>query len=606
MDVRIYLIGFSALVVTWLIFFIFSGRKIPKLYSLLLGLSPLILLYVLNPNLRIFSFHGFRHAGIVYQLLQGNIPPLNPLLAGQVLQHPWGWHCIAALFTRMFNLTPFYSFAVINIISLFLAMVLVYKISQLLCKDEKANTFSVIIALFAVTIIDLYLVRSLSSLLKLSIPFEHRGIPIVDKFSNSNGVPLGTVFFLLSLFSLTRLFQGKNLWSTILLFLFSLLGCGFLYPAFLPGIIVSTGLLCLINLFSPPQGDFARDLKKIILLAGILALGMVCLSPYLLSITSGLKSELHLFNLRWMSVKMIRFTVVTFPLLIVIFINRRYLLNNTNRTARIVLATVVLATLSCNIIFSLPLDTEVKFFMLSAMTMGILGGIAFCGLYQRFNKLVSFFIILLFLSPFYRQAQVKLLFQKDDPPVSELYYEKGRYLYSTSAEENELYQWIRNHTKKTSPLIDLQLTIPVLAQRQLFIGMDSEAPLKRAPLGMKDVFGGVAGYTSTIDSFLRFVNCYDPDLIETRQAFVETLYGANEKLTTEEMKSLFEAHENMYVVVRAKGMYTVIKTQGSYVMLPTNIIKRRFADARFTQVFRSSKGNFLVFQKENLYVKSIR
>lgn len=600
MDVMVYLIGLSSLAVFWLIFFIFSKKRIPKLCSVLLGLSPLILIYILNPNLRIFSFHGFRHAGIVYQLLQGSIPPINPLLAGEVLQHPWGWHCVAALITRIFDITPFSSFAVINIISLCLAMVLVYKISQLVYKDEKANTFSVLIALFAITIMDLYVVGNLHSLFNLNIPFEHRGIPIWDKFSNSNGVPLGIVFFLLSMFSLIKLFQSKNLWGSTLLFLFSLLGCGFLYPAFLPGIIASTGLLCLVNLFSSRQGDFARDAKKIILLAGALAVGILSLSPYFLSITSGLKSQLQLFNLPWMSIKMIRFAAVTFPLLIIIFFNRRYLLHNTNRAALTVLVTFVIATLCCNIIFSLPLDTEVKFFMLSTMTMGIIGGIAIHAMSQRLNKLLVFFIVLLFLAPFYRQVQVKLLFQKDDPPVSDLYYERGKYLYSTSGEENELYQWIRNHTEKNSPVIDLQLTIPVLAQRQLFIGMDSEAPLKRTPRGMKDVFGGVAGYTSTIDSFLRFVNCYDPDLIDTRQAFVETLFGVNKKLTAAQMESLFTTYKNMCVVVRAKGMYTVVRTQGAYVMLTRNALKRRFAASHFTQVFRSSQGNFLVFQKENL------
>jgi hypothetical protein len=257
-----------------------------------------------------------------------------------VLQHPWGWHSAAALLTRIFNITPFYSFAVLNIISLCLAMVLVYKISQLIFKDEKANTFSVLIALFAITIMDLYLVRSFSKLLHLNIPFEHRGIPIADKFSNSNGVPIGIVFFLLSLFSLIKLFQDKNPWGSIVIFLAALLGCGFLYPAFLPGIITGTGLLCLVNLFSPRQGAFSRNIRNIIMLAEALVVGIACLSPYLLSITSGLRTELQLFNLGWMSVKMIRFVVVTFPLLIVIFINRRYLLDHINRTALTVLVTV--------------------------------------------------------------------------------------------------------------------------------------------------------------------------------------------------------------------------------------------------------------------------
>jgi hypothetical protein len=214
MDAGLCFLALAFLVAVWLAFFIFSQRNMPKTGLLFLGVAPLLLLYLFNPNLRIYSVDGFRDAGIVYQLLQGSIPPLNPLLAGEAVQHPWGWYCIAALTTRLFNITPFYSFAVINIISLCLTMILVFQISRLVIKDEKANIFSVLISIFAIT-------------LYTQISTEASGIPLFEKFTSSNSVPIGMVFFLLALFFLIRIFQNRSFWNNLLLFFVSLLVGGF-------------------------------------------------------------------------------------------------------------------------------------------------------------------------------------------------------------------------------------------------------------------------------------------------------------------------------------------------------------------------------------------
>lgn len=578
MVVRVYTIALFSLVVTWLAFFIFSKKKTQKLWLVLLGLAPLILIYALNPNLRIYSFHGFRHAGIVYQLLEGNVPPYNPLFGGELLIHPWGWHCLAAFISHVFNITPFYSFAFINAVSLCLTMVLVYQISRLVIKDEKANIFSVLIAIFTTAILDIHLVLRLSQLFHISIPFEIRGIPLFDKFSNINGAPLGLTFFFLSLFSLIKLFQNKNVWINALLFFISLLCCGFLYPSMLPGIVASTGLFCVVSLLSPHNEYFARDLKKIILLSGLLIMGMLFLMPYFLSITSGIKTNVELFNLSIMPVKIAKYLLVTFPLLILLYIKRSYLQNNTNRTAIRILLTVIIATFSCHIVISLPMETEIKYFMLSTGTLGIVGGIAFQAMNRGFMKPVVFILVLFFLAPLYRHVKWKARLLNKAPHVSTVYVEKEKYLYTKNAEENELYEWIRNHTDKNSIFIDSALTIPVLAQRQLFIGMDNEVPLGRAPIGMSGIYSGEPGYGSTIDSYLRLINGYDPDLIDTRQAHVKRIYAANRKGTDTEMKKFFNAHKNMYVVVRTKAL------------------EDKFKGENFDQVFRSSQGNFLVFQ----------
>jgi hypothetical protein len=565
MEPNIYFLVLACLVIIWLAFFIFSEKDMPKIGLLLLGLSPPILIYGLNPDFRIYSFHGFMHSGIVYQLLNGTIPPSNPAFSGPVLHYPWGWHCVAALITKLFNVTPFYSFAISNIVSLCLSMVLVYHISRLVIKNEKANIFSVLIALFAIT-------------MYTHIASETRGVPIADKFTNSNGIPLGLVFFLLAVFSLIKLFQNTNRWRALVLFLLSLICGGFFYPAFFPGILASTGLLCLVTLFVPRLGNFTPDLRKCMLLVGVLVLGTALLMPYMFSITSGIKTQTQLFNLGWLCIKLVRYIVVTLPLLVIIFFNRHFLQENTDRPALTVLLVIVIATLCCNILVTMPLETEVKYFMLSTVTLGIVGGIAFYAMSRRFYKLMVFFLVIMFLLPLAIRVQAKLRFHKDVPPVFDLYGERGRYLYSIRTEENELYEWIRNKTNKDSVFIDLKLTIPVLAQRRLFVGVDRAGPMSSVPIGMKGIYGGEPGYSWKIDTFLRHMNCYDPDLIDRRQALVKRIYNPKGLITDREIEELQNTFINVYVIDRTQA-------------LPSDLNREKF-----NQVFRSSQGQFLVHQ----------
>jgi uncharacterized membrane-anchored protein len=127
------------------------------------------------------------------------------------------------------------------------------------------------------------------------------------------------------------------------------------------------------------------------LLVGVLVLGTALLMPYMFSITSGIKTQTQLFNLGWLCIKLVRYIVVTLPLLVIIFFNRHFLQENTDRPALTVLLVIVIATLCCNILVTMPLETEVKYFMLSTVTLGIVGGIAFYAMSRRFYKLMVFF-----------------------------------------------------------------------------------------------------------------------------------------------------------------------------------------------------------------------
>jgi len=579
MDAKLYLLTLSFLTFIFLVFFIFSPKRIKKIWLLLWGITPLIMLYALSSNLRIYSFHGFMHAGVVYQLLNGNIPPFNPVLGEQVIRYPWGWHCVASLITKVLAITPFNAFALINIVSLCLAMVLVYKISHLAIEDERANIFSVIVSLFAISPMDLYLNFRLIRHLHIKLPLDSRGIPAFDKFSNINGVPVGLVFFLLFLYSIIKLFQQKRVGSNGVLFFISVVGCGFFYPVMLPSIAASTVLVCSASVVTNKDRYLAYDLKKIIMVVGSGLTAMVMLMPYFFSITAGTKTSIQFFDPNNASVDILRYLVVTVPILLIIYINRNFLKDKLNRPVIFILLSVIAASFSCYVFISLPLESEYKYLMLSTVTLGILGGTAFYAMNHGFKKIVVFILLLLFLAPLYRNVQLKLRFMNNITDVSSLYTEKGRYLYSKNSEENELYQWVRNHTDKNSIFIDSELTIPVLAQRQLFIGMDRESTSKPLPGVMKGT-NGSPGYGFTIDTFLRR-DGYDSALIDKRRAIVKSMYNPNQKLTDREVETLFNAYENIYIVVRTKAL------------------EDKFRQGKLNQVFRSSKGHFILYQKES-------
>ena len=173
-----------------------SQRRLRLAEPICLGLFTLVFIYAVNANHRVYAYHGFFRAGIVYQILNGYIPPLDPLFAGETVHSPWGNELLVACVSRLFHITPPYSFAILNVVCLVLVMILVYKISSLLIKDERANTLSVMIAIFGIAVFPNALTRTLRTL----IPhLEFRAAHLARKFLCPNGVPLGLAFFFLFL-----------------------------------------------------------------------------------------------------------------------------------------------------------------------------------------------------------------------------------------------------------------------------------------------------------------------------------------------------------------------------------------------------------------------
>ena len=561
MDSARYLVGvLYAAILVFLTVYLFSAKRISKIWIFPMGLFPVAAVYALNPGFRIHSFHGFLQASIVYQILNGNIPPANPFLAGEELWYPWGYHCLVALASWTFRITPFSSAALINILLLGIGIVAVYKISQLLIREEKANVLSSVFALFGTAVFG-YSAGDSHFLQKLQIPAgfsELRGIPALEKFSNFTGTPTGLIFFLFFLYSALRLFRGGNPKRYGPLLFLAIIGCGFFYAPLLLAIIASSAAISLVALVR--KRHFPCAVARTALLMLVLATALGVLSPYLLSIGSGLRTNIELVDVRHLAGRVVAVLIIALPVLGIITAKRTFLRDALDMPVAVLVVSVCLANLICFLLLSMPLGVQYKCLMLSTATLGILGGIAFYGITRTWNRVIVLVLLLLFLWPSYRNVEMKLVFQRNAPDV----IERGRLVYSGDTEQDELNRWIRQETPQDGIFIDSSLALPVFAQRQLLIGVDEGIPQ--------------VGYGFSIDTFLRTVFGYDEILLNERSSILGRIYDQDSKLPIEVVSYLRSFRNGIYIVTRSAPGAEKLDRSG------------------LTRVFQSAGGRLSVYQ----------
>ena len=155
---------------------IFTEKRIKPVYPILLGILFISFTYVLNTGFRIYSNHGFYRVSIAYQILNGSMPPDDPLFAGEIIRAPWGYPWLIAVLTQMFQVSPFWITTWINLFCLACSMYLVYVISFQFSQDNKSAIFSMIVAFFAATPISMFLAEWIGKPFDFYSPFTI-GIP---------------------------------------------------------------------------------------------------------------------------------------------------------------------------------------------------------------------------------------------------------------------------------------------------------------------------------------------------------------------------------------------------------------------------------------------
>lgn len=553
------LLGFANLIVR-LIFF----KKPPRaIWIAVFGTLVILGVHFLNPNNRVYSSHGFMHAGIVYEILNGNIPPLNPLLARMPLLWPWGYHFLAAVFVKILNVSPAWAFVIINVLSLQGIVFLVYRISKLIIKDQRANVLSVIISIFAVS----FVTSDIQNLFEqyLGVFVDSKITPVFSRFTNSSGVPLGLLFYLLFIYTVLLIFYKTEKWRRLLIvLLISVVGTGFFYFQMLPGLLGSFGAIFLFRLYCLLKNKTGNDLFKLLGATATVGMGCLVLLPYALSLTTGVKGKINILDPSWMWRNFTSIFFVALPILTLILIGKKHLANKTTRLPMWDFVYLTLGVSATYISLHFPADNEYKYLGQAMVLLGILGGITLSFYCNTKSKYVILLLMLILTGISLRDTKYKL-----KKKYSEFAYRETGKRMLMEGEEGQLYEWLANNTPSDIMVVDTDLKVPFLAQRQLFIARDKwiDGQIELQPgigLHMRLLFIEGGGYS--------------PDLVGYRYRIMDKIYDPKTKMDDEELTQFFLTQDNILIILRRQEL------------------TQKFSPDRFDLVFNSSNSNFKVYR----------
>jgi hypothetical protein len=537
-------------------------RSGPLVATLLLTAPVAALL--LKDDVRVYSFHGFLHTAIVYRILEGGVPPTDPLLGGEPLLYPWAHHLVAAGMVRLLGLSPATAFALLNLAALGLSAWLAWRIARLLGLEPEASLLAATLTLYGVSA---FAGGPLAwGLEALGVPLESRFVPIL-KFTNvqSNGV--GIACFLAGLHGLVRLAERPRPAAGAVLEIFlATTAAAFLYP-----LVWAPWVACALASVVWLLARGRLPARAALAVASSLGLAILVALPYLLAIQTG-RDPRAAGGLEWPWAhhgrKLATLLGIVISLAPVLALGRRALRGSlaTRRAGWTVLGVVGGLGVALFLGTDVPLLSEYKFLALATAAAGFPAGLALHSLGSRRPALaaVMLFLLLLPAGSFFAQ---QLLARPGD---MQLVAEEGTDLVPTRPEERALREWILGHTSPDALFVDDRLLLPVFARRSLYVALDPGGPPEAR-------MRAIAGWSMLPSVILSYVVGHDAEKVDARQALARALLGAGPEPADGVVDALREAGAPVYVVVRRAGL------------------ARRFeGDARFRRVFR--RGSTAVYQ----------
>jgi hypothetical protein len=529
-------------------------------------------IYFINPDHRVYSFHGFWHHAITYSILNLGVPPPDPLAAGQPLLYPWGMHLVAAGTSRLLGVSPPMSFAILNSCCLVIEAALVFGIARVFRLASPAAMLAALIPVLGITPLNF---GNLAILVQPYLPFamEFRGTPVLAQFTHVNGASFGIVAYTAALFCLLRIFADeRKVTPRVYMLLVAATACGgFFYPLQYVGLMGAAS--CGIGAMAIRGARRAAVVGA----SGALLAGTAIVLPYLLLIASGKAPSATIgveASFRGLAEDAYRHLLTCAVPLAVLVWQREwfagFLRNHVD--AAILLFAAAGATGVLYVVGHYPETAEYKLQTLSALTWGIFLGIGLAAIYEH-RRWAAFVITSLVLLPLASDILVKT-----DPGrwrITDPYVEDGILLEAAEPAEKELYRWIRDHTRPADAFVDTQLTIPVFAQRPVFYGMNTRPHEKGRP----------DGWFASPNLILRVLEGLPTHVLDQRQALARSLmFGAELPADLDEAIELGQfSGSDLFVVARRAKRAAMLS-----------------ADVRFEPVFWNRAGAiFRVKRKES-------
>jgi hypothetical protein len=524
------------------LFFALLRMRAPRWTFIVLGTLPPAWLLLASPALRVYGYHGFIQAGIVYQILGGNIPPASPLLAGQPGTYPWAGAAVLAAMSASTGVSPFWASAFVAISSLVVLLIATYRIGMLATGDHDSAILGTALSLYAFTftqsVPDSGFKRFVDGITAGAF-VEPRGAPILEKFNGCTAFPLGLALYAVTLLLLLRLAtEGTWSWRRAAALTASLTGLAFVYPLLFPPMALLCGAAAAL---AAKDGGLRRRLAA--LLTAVPSAVALLAFPYYhhlgLGRADGIVGPVPLSGLT----RQAGVVVVTFlPMLIVLGTQWRALrdgLRPKTRTWTLLLVSVG-GNLALFTFVQVPLWSQYKYLLLAIFAAGPLAGVAWRSLHRAAWP-VAAGLLTLFLMPFGLDCVHKV---RDWDNAAVPFVESWRTIEPRDSAERDLYRWMRTTTHPRATFVDTRLDVPVFGRRSLYVAL----PAQDATLPLSTRGGD--GYALDPRIILELVDGYPHALVEQRRMAAGRLLTGDDT-NRQDVAGVAESGTEAYLVLRS-------------------------------------------------------
>ena len=270
------------------------------------------------------SFHGYLHSAYVYEVLNGRLPPDNPLLAGEPANEYWLFHVFVAAVSFTARLAPPLAAALVNVAALAASIAAIcwtLRLLDLWPKRPLSRGSTALVVLFGLNLLGAFHVvinrlvgsEQSSDVMDLDVMLVSgapRSAGLFAKFLNFNGFPLGVAFFLLALACAVRLSKEVSRAASVGFVAATLATLVFHITTGVFAVIVLPISLGLAWLTSRPIRRLARAQAAV--LCGGALVGLLVAGHYAMSVSSAVEEDVGLGG--W-DVNLVRFLAVAYPLI---------------------------------------------------------------------------------------------------------------------------------------------------------------------------------------------------------------------------------------------------------------------------------------------------
>ena len=464
-----------------------------------------VAIVLLDPELRIFSHHGFLHASYVEAILARGLPPTDPLVAEAPLGYAWLHHAAIAGLVRATGLHASTWFAVTGVALLAVCTAVLSSGARRGFRDSGAQVLAPLLALYGASPFPRGpLARGLQ---ELGVDPEPRLLP-VQKFASVNSNPLGILCFAWALVALFRLADpdepaprraAAHLFAATL-------GAAWLYPLTAPAVVGAAGLTGVALLVRD------RAVRAAWLPWAAAGAATLLAAPYLLGLQRGKETASVVFDPSWSHVSggLLQTALALGPPLLLLLVGSRTSGSaGLGAGARLALPAAGVAALVLGLTFSAGMGSEYKFFALAALCAGFAAGGAW-GPIARRRPLASALLLALLLWP---AASFFVRAWSHPWGGSEAVRVVGPRLEASDPDLRALAEWVRAETAPEAVFVDASLDLPPFAGRRLYVALD---PPARA----------AAGWGVLPSHYLTTVVGHGRDVVRARSETARRLLGA--------------------------------------------------------------------------------